>query len=152
MVKANRRPIECGKVRVQFVARKDMERTPIVEKNTPRGMLRVSSPEATALELVGYADQSAGLDNVASVLAELAPSLNSDRLVIEATRSPIAWGQRLGYLLDITEHRELADKLAPHVKEHAHVVAPLVRSSSKAGVPRDARWNLAVNAKVEPDL
>lgn len=152
ILKTNRRPIKCGRVRVQFVARKDMEETTVVDKTTPRGPLRVSSAEATALELVGYADQSAGLDNVASVLAELAGSLDPGRLLIEAKKSPIAWSQRLGYLLDISGHRDLADNLGPHVQEHAHAAAPLVRSASQAGSPRDKRWNLTVNAEVEPEL
>jgi predicted transcriptional regulator of viral defense system len=152
MVKTNRRAIECGEVRVQFVARKDMESTPVIERKTPRGLLRVASPEATALELVGYADQSGGLDNVASVLAELVESLDVERLVSDCARSPIAWVQRLGYLLDLTEHRDVADKLAPFVTEHTKAVAPLVRAKSRSGAPRDARWKLAVNATVEPDL
>ncbi len=152
MVKTNRRPLDCGEVRVQFVARKDMERTSVVEKKTPRGPLRVASPEATALELVGYADHSGGLDNVASVIGELVESLDADRLVAEAARSPIAWVQRLGYLLDLTDHRDVADTLVTHVSEHAKVVAPLVRSRSRAGAKRDERWKLAVNASVEPDL
>lgn len=152
MVKANRRPIECGEVHVQFIARKDMDRTTVVEKKTPRGLLRVASPEATALELVGYADQSGGLDNVVSVLTELVELLGADRLLVECERSPIAWVQRLGYLLDLTEHRELADQLAPFVLAHAKVVAPLVRASSRSGAARDERWQLAVNATVEPDL
>jgi hypothetical protein len=60
--------------------------------------------------------------------------------------------QRLGYLLDLTEHRDLADKLVAHVTAHARVVAPLVRSRRLAGARRDDRWKLAVNATVEPDL
>ena len=152
IVKTNRRAIECGEVRVQFIARKDLERTAVVERKTPRGFVRVASPEATALELVGYADQSGGLDNVASVIAELVPAIDPDRLVAECERSPFAWVQRLGYLLDLTEHRDLADRLAPFVTAHAHDVTPLVRATSRTGAPRDDRWRLAVNATVEPDL
>ena len=152
MVRANRRAIACGEVRVQFVARKDLERTPVVEKNTRRGTLRVASPEETALELVGYADQCGGLDNVASVLAELVEAIEPTRLVGAAGLCPIAWVQRLGYLLDVGGHHELGDVLVPHVKEHAHVVAPLVRAKTKTGAERVERWKLAVNASVEPDL
>ena len=130
----------------------NLEHTSVVERKTPRGFVRVASPEATALELVGYADQSGGLDNVASVLAELVPSIDPDRLVAECARSPFAWVQRLGYLLDLTEHRDLADRLAPSVIAHAHDVTPLVRATSRTGAPRDDRWRLAVNATVEPDL
>ncbi len=151
MVRANRREIVCGQVRVQFVARKDLEQTPVVERNTPRGRLRVASPEATALELVGYADQCGGLDNVASVLAELVDSLDGKKLLDAAQLCPIAWTQRLGYLLDIAGHRDVADTLEPHVRDHAHVVAPLVRAKPMAGVERVERWKLAVNATVEPD-
>jgi len=151
MVKTNRRAIECGAVRIQFVARKDLQRTPVVEKNTPRGVLRVASPEATALELVGYADQCGGLDNVASVLAELAPVLDAGKLLIAARLDPIAWAQRLGYLLDLTENRALGDALAPLVQERAHVFAPLIRAKPKAGADRIERWKLAVNAIAEPD-
>jgi predicted transcriptional regulator of viral defense system len=150
MVRTNRRAIECGQVRVQFIARKNMKSTSAVEKKNPRGHTRVSSPEATALELVGYADQSGGLDNVASVLAELVDAIDSERLVSECRRSPIAWVQRLGYLLDLTEQRDLADKLTPSVAERAKEVAPLVRAQRRSGAPRDASWKLAVNATVEP--
>lgn len=152
MVKTNRRALECGEVRVQFVARKDLERTPVIEKNTPRGPLRVASSEATALELVGYADQCGGLDNVASVLSGLVEAIEPPKLVAVAALCPIAWVQRLGYLLDVGGHRELGDGLVPYVKEHAHAMAPLVRAKPKAGAQRLERWKLAVNASVEPDL
>jgi predicted transcriptional regulator of viral defense system len=152
MVKSNRRAIECGEVRVQFFARRDMESSSVVEMKTPRGLLRVASPETTALELVGYADQSGGLDNVASVLAELVEAIDPAKLTSEAERSPIVWVQRLGYLLDLTEHRDLADTLVPSVVARAKDVPPLIRARSRSGAPRDKRWKLALNATVEPDL
>jgi predicted transcriptional regulator of viral defense system len=151
MVKTNRRPIRCGKVQVEFIARKDLEHTPIVERNTPRGVLRMASSEATALELVGYADRCGGLDNVASVLAALTETLEPQKLVVAAALCPIAWAQRLGYLLDVGEHRDLADVLVPGVQERAHVVAPLVRAKPKTGAERIDRWKLAVNAALEAE-
>jgi hypothetical protein len=111
----------------------------------------VASSEATALELVGYTDRCGGLDNVASVLAELVGAIDPQKLVAAAALCPIAWVQRLGYLLDVGGHRELGDVLVPHVKEHAHVVAPLVRAKTTTGAERIDRWRLAVNATVEPD-
>jgi predicted transcriptional regulator of viral defense system len=151
MLEANRRPIECGSVRVQFVARKGAEQTPVVEKNTPRGSLRVASAEATALELVGYADQCGGLDNVVSVLGELVDALDPVKLVTAASKSPIVWAQRLGYLLDLTEHADLAEVLLPLVKERAHS-ARLARSTSGKGATRSRRWKLAANVDVRAEL
>ena len=151
MIARNRRPLVCGQVRVQFIARADLARTPIVEKNTPRGRLRLSSPEATALELVGYAEHCGGLDNVVSVLAELVDALDRDKLVEAARLGPIAWAQRLGYLLDFAGRSDIAEALAPYVKEHAVVPAPLIRKRSSTGAPRIARWKLVANATLEAD-
>jgi predicted transcriptional regulator of viral defense system len=152
MVPKNRRPIECGEVRVQFVARRDLQRTPLVEQNTPRGRLLVASPEATALELVGYADQCGGLDNVTSVLSELVDRLDAKRLLEASRLCPVAWAQRLGYLLELTGHHQSASGLEERVHAEAPTLAPLVRAKSIKGAPRAERWKLAINASVEPDL
>lgn len=148
MLRANRRAIECGAVRVQFLARKDAEQTAVVEKNTPRGVLRVASPEATALELVGYADQCGGLEHVALVLDELAEALDAQQLLGAAQHSPIVWAQRLGYLLERTAHADLAAVLAPLVKERAHS-ARLERSVPGTRAERSSRWKLAANVELE---
>jgi predicted transcriptional regulator of viral defense system len=151
MVPKNRRPIECGEVRVQFVARHDLERTPVVEQNTPRGRLRMSSREATALEIVGYADRCGGLDNVASVLSELAESLDSGKLLEAAQLCPIVWSQRLGYLLELVGSDVLTSGLADYVRAEGATLAPLVRMRSMKRAPRAERWKLAINATVEAE-
>jgi predicted transcriptional regulator of viral defense system len=151
MVEKHRRPIVCGKVRVRFVVRHDLAATPTIERNTPRGTMRVSSAEATALELVGHADQCGGLDNVASVLAELVEAMTPAGLVEAAQLAPVAWVQRLGYLLDLGQHAALADPLVQQVNRRAHAIAPLIRRKPITRAPRAGRWKLAVNARVEPD-
>jgi len=90
------------------------------------------------------------ISSVASVLAELVDSLDGGKLVHAAGLCPIAWTQRLGNLLDIAGHRDIADMLGPYVRGHAHVVAQLVRAKPASGVERVERWKLAVNATVEP--
>ncbi|MBK9129846.1 MAG: type IV toxin-antitoxin system AbiEi family antitoxin, partial [Phycisphaerales bacterium] len=101
MCATRRRPIQCGAVSVEFMLRKDLQRTATVLKNTPRGTLRVASREATALALVGYADRCGGLDHVLAVLEELGPECNGQLLAAEAEKAPSAWSQRLGYMLDL---------------------------------------------------
>jgi len=148
MAKVPRKPIECGEVHLQFLARKDLDRTPLLEESTPQGPLRVASPEATALELVGYANQCGGLQEISAVLADMVGALDPQKLIAVAPLAPIAWTQRLGYLLDATDNRSLANVLVPTVQELAQHFAPLVRARSKSGVKRLARWKLAVNASV----
>ncbi len=67
MVRRNRQPITCGQVRIEFIARGVMEKMPFAEYNTPRGVLRYSTPEVTALELVGYPGYAGGLNGCAIV-------------------------------------------------------------------------------------
>jgi predicted transcriptional regulator of viral defense system len=148
MGKVSRKPVECGNVHLRFLGRKDFERTPLLEKRTSREALPVASPEATALELVGYANQCGGLANVAAVLDALVSELDPEKLIAMAPSAPIAWIQRLGYLLDATDNRKLANALAPVVKELARDFAPLVRAKPNSGVKRLARWKLALNASI----
>src|SRR5262249_31927290 len=60
-VEKPRRPIAAGRVRVVFIVRKKLRKVPVQSLNTPRGALQVSTPEATALDLVGYAHHAGGL-------------------------------------------------------------------------------------------
>ena len=76
VVPKNRPDIDCGKVRVRFIARKNTADIPTEPFKTPRGYLQIATPEATAFDLVGYSYRAAGLDNVATILAELAEKLD----------------------------------------------------------------------------
>ncbi len=153
MVRRPHGPIVCGRVRVSFHVRRDMERAATIAVNTPRGYLRVAAPETTALELVGYIKASGGLDNVATVLSELAERLSAKQLVEEAHKVPVAWVQRLGYLLERGEaDPRLLSALEGVVEQQAHRIAPLDPSVPRTEGPRAKRWRLAVNTTVEPDL
>jgi len=96
----NRRSIQCGAVRVAFLARKRLAEVPVQNFDTPRGTILVSTPEATALDLVGYAHRAGGLSQVATVLSELAERIDPEKLAAAARTAPVAWAQRLGYLLE----------------------------------------------------
>ena len=124
MARKNRAAIECGQVRVEFVARHDLERVFVREFNTPRGVVRYSTPEVTALELVGYPKHAGGIANVAAVLPDLAEEMEADALSRAAGLSPVSWSQRLGYLLERLVESDLAEALAPFVGKHARSYTP----------------------------
>jgi len=149
----NRRPLGAGRVRIAFTAKSDVERTATTEKTTDRGYLRVSTPEATAFDLVTYVAQAGGLDNVATVLAEIGEFLDPEELVrLARCGVPVVAAQRLGYLLESTGHGELVEPLASFVGEQAPPIAPLRAGRRLRGAPRDRRWRLGVNVNVEPDV
>ncbi len=150
---ANRSALRCGRVRVAFVARHNAGEIPVVTFNTPRGVVRVASPETTALDVVGYPRHGGGLDNVATVLAELAEVLDPEELARVAARtSPTPWAQRLGFLLERVGAGDRCGPLAALVAERATHVTPLSTRASMRGAPRDERWRLAVNVEVEADV
>jgi predicted transcriptional regulator of viral defense system len=136
---------------VEFIARKNMAPTTVVEKNTRTGIIRIATPEATALELVGYVDRCGYLDNVATVLMELAESMDGERLAHEAHHAPTAWVQRLGYLLRLVEAKGLAAHLKFELSQRRLFTVALAPWKESTGAPRDPMWNLAINERVEPD-
>ena len=152
VVARNKPEITCGKVRVMFVARKNMARIPTSDFKTPRGYLKISTPAATAFDLVGYPNHVAGLDNVATILAELAENLDGKELVRLADLSPIAWAQRLGYLLDIVGAQKKAGELAKYITERKPVPTPLAPSLPFEGISRFKPWNILVNTRVEAEV
>jgi len=152
VVAKNRPDIDCGKVRVRFIARKNTAVIPTIPFKTPRGYLQISTPEATAFDLVGYPDRAVGLDNVVTILAELADRLDGGKLADMAKFSPIAWAQRLGYLLELVEAETLSVELAGYVDMVKPVPTPLIKSKSFKGAKKDKRWRVMINGEVEAEI
>jgi len=78
-VERNRKPIKCGAVRVAFIARKNVGEIGVQSFNTPSGSIRVSTPEATAMDLVGYYQHAGGMNQVATVLSELSEKIDKKK-------------------------------------------------------------------------
>lgn len=148
VVPTNRPRLRCGAVRVGFVARHNAGEVAVEEVATPRGSLRISSPEVTAFDLVGYARHCGGLDEVAVVLAELAPKLDPERLRTAAPLSPVPWSQRLGFLLDRVGHGDRAEPLAAWVSAAAPEWAPLSPRRQRDRARWNDRWRLGVNRQL----
>lgn len=151
MTTRNHRPVKCGRIRIEFIRKRDVQRVPTATLNVATGQVRYSTPEATALDLVGYPDHVGGLNNAATVLRELAPLLDPERLVLAATVSPLAWAQRLGYLLDVLGEANRTALLADFVAVRAKSAALLRRARKGAPSRRNAKWKLLINTDVDPD-
>ncbi len=147
----NRPAIDCGSVRVVFVARRKLSSVPVESFNHPRETILVSTPEATALDLVGYMHRAGGLDRVAGVLSELGEVVDPERL-IEASRSAsILWAQRLGYLLEHVGAGDRAATLKEHVRRRARNYTKLLPGADAEGALRSRDWRLLVNACIAAD-
>jgi predicted transcriptional regulator of viral defense system len=139
-------------VRVVFIVRKRIKDVPVQNFNTPRGVILVSTPEATAVDLAGYHHRVGGLDQVATILSELAEQIDPQKLVTAARSAPVPWAQRLGYLVERAGAPEKADALKMFVKDVARETVPLLPGASKEDAQRAADWKLLINTEVEPEL
>jgi len=154
MVAKPMRAIKCGSVAVQFHVRKELEKLPTEKRNTKWGYLELATAETTAFDLVGYANESAGLDNVSNVLSELVSEklLKPKALLKVAKLSPLPWAQRLGYLLDFVGGEHLTGPLADYVARHSSRATPLCSGVKMTGYERDPKWRVAMNVEVEVDV
>lgn len=146
------RPTRAGRARIHFFVKRSIDRTATVEVKTYTGRMRVSSPEATALDLVRYNKHAGSLSNVATVLAELAEKLDRLRLV-EAAQADVelACVQRLGFLLELVGARHLTGPLSRWLATRTVRPTLLRTDRSAEGSCRDPRWHVLVNETVEAD-
>lgn len=150
-VRKVRRPIVCGRVRVVFLLRQGLNNVPVQQRNTPQGYVTVSTPEATALDLIGYQNRAGGLSNVATVLSALADRLDSRKLAEAAAFAPVPWAQRLGYILDHVGATATTEHLKHFVRRHAHAPVALLPAKPYTKTSRVAEWRVYVNMALEVD-
>ncbi len=148
-VAKNRRAIECGMVRVAFFARSRLAKVATQKFNTPRGTILVSTVEATVIDLAGYASRVGGLDQTATILAELAEQIDPQRLVLAAQTAPIAWAQRAGYILELVGAQDKAAALKEYVRQAARDKALLLPSAPAAPETKPNAWRLNINTDIE---
>jgi predicted transcriptional regulator of viral defense system len=144
--------IDVGRGRIRFIRTARIHEVPVVDVRTETGTMRVSTPEATALDLVRHVAQAGDVSNVATILSELSESIEPDRLQVIAQSAAAPDVQRLGYLLDLVQLPELADRLAAvlSTRPHRRVLLDPGREDTGTGVER--RFRIVPNVTVEPDL
>ena len=143
------RPVRSGNVLIRFHGKGPFEQTRTQDVKTPTGFIKVSTPETTAWDLVRYFKAAGGLDNVVTILSELAEKLDAAKLkkCVKAHGELIV-AQRMGYLLDRVGRRDLSKGLADWVKD-----APLRPLDPAASFPasESRKWRLWINAKLEAE-
>jgi predicted transcriptional regulator of viral defense system len=141
---------DIERVRLRFYANEHLEQMAVEERQVYTGRIRVATRETTLVDLIVHPDDAGGLGNIATIVIEIG-EVDVPRLAQLAAVRSRSVARRLGWLLQ--EHRDDLD-LEP-LREAASAgggyPTRLVRGLPARG-PIDARWNLQVNATVEPDL
>ncbi|MCB9468705.1 MAG: type IV toxin-antitoxin system AbiEi family antitoxin [Candidatus Obscuribacterales bacterium] len=143
------RPLECGRVRIRFFAKRYIEKTPTTSHKVRTGYMRISTPEATALDLVRYSFELGGLDSVAVVIAELSETMKPRELIKAAECVELSVVQRLGFILDKTPRRSLSDPLSKWLLQQRPRLVLLSTDRSPDQSQINERWRLKVNDDIE---
>jgi predicted transcriptional regulator of viral defense system len=143
-----------GRSRLTFVTQARAGELPRQRHNVESGHVWVSSPELTVVDLVDRPGFGGGLSNVATVLFDLADAveLNPGELARVAQSFSATAVRRVGYLLDSVNANVDTSAL-----ERAAAAMRLPRPALlDPQMPRqgliNARWDILVNADVDPDL
>ncbi len=111
------RPVRVGRVCIRFFTKRSCQATRATSVKTPTGSMYVSTPEATAIDLIRYAKSVGYFGNVATILNEMVAMLDAQRLLEAAkTEGNVMAAQRLGYILEQAGAEKIVEPLANWLK------------------------------------
>ena len=148
---APQRRIQKNNLSLRFFFKTNFDATPVTQIKVQTGYMVVSTPEATALDLIRYSRSIGGLDRVITVLQELGETIDAKKL-LEASRKEgnLAYAQRLGWLMEKAGHTNV-EALSQWVTDQKPLPARLDPSQPAKGARKNDRWQLLINATVEGD-
>jgi hypothetical protein len=151
--------VHAGRSRVVFYFRKDMAAIAegIEKHKTDTGIMKVSSPELTILDLLRYPHASGGINGIVTVLHELAPKADTEKLVKLCPAFERSVLQRTGYLLSREGFDDLAEKIHSCLGQGMMQWIELDRSLigdpdfAPAILGRDQHWRVIIRQMPERD-
>ena len=161
VISAKRIPkIRAGRNLIVFYFRKNMEAVAagIEGRKTDTGTMKISSAALTALDLLRYPQASGGIDNVATVLADLGRKIDREQLAALSAQVERPVVQRLGHLLEHVGHDALTGLMREVLQARGSLPwTELDRREARdpdfASEPRkrDSRWRVIVRRVPELD-
>jgi predicted transcriptional regulator of viral defense system len=144
------RPAIVGRTQLRFFHKRRQAQTPTIAMKVETGTMLVSSPEATAFDLVRYPLAAGGLGNIVTVLAVLAEKIDQERLVEAAeSEAELAAVQRVGLLLEFAGAGDRVERLAEWIANRKPRTIPLRPDRDFSNAPKNQRWWLLVNEALE---
>ena len=160
VISAKRLPtIRAGRSLLVFYFRKEVEAVMagIEARKTETGTMKISSATLTALDLLRYPQASGGIDNVATVLSDLALKIDPAQLTALSALVQRPVVQRLGHLLEHLGHDALTGAMLEALRSRGSL--PWTELDRQEGSDpdfqlepqkRDPRWRVIVRRV--PDL
>lgn len=152
--------IHVGRNLIAFYYRKDIEvvKSGLERHKTDTGLMQVSSPSLTGLDMLRYKQASAGIDNIVTVLSDLGQRMKSKPLAKLSNHFEMPVVQRLGYLLDSLNYKSLTKQMHAELSNRGNMQwIELDRSEiidqdfKKDPISKDQRWRVIIRREPEID-
>lgn len=141
------RPIQVGRTQLRFFVKRGIERTPTQQPEGAVAPLLISTPEATAYDLVRYATSIGGIERAAETIRPLLPMLRARELkrVLDMENEP-AVAQRLGFVIEASGNKSLAKALRNGLPDNLTPVALVPGKGKRGNLPLVKRWQVLNNS------
>lgn len=145
MVSKPRLPIKVGRLQVEFHVKRSIAATPTVTARSKVAPIRVSTREATLLDLIRFQTSVGGVEAVCRVAKDFSKDMTADGLVsaLDALDQVYA-AQRMGFVLDHLNLGKLAKVVSRWLQGKRLSKQPLAPSSTEATDAGllDPRWHI----------
>jgi len=141
------RTIELGRILVRSFVKCGIERTPTQQLAQAASPLCISTPEATAFDLIRYATSIGGIERAAETIGPLLPVLRARELkrVLEAENEP-AIAQRLGFVIEAGGAKKLAQVIYDWLPDKLVTVPLSPLKGERKNIPVVERWQVLNNS------
>lgn len=148
------RNIQVGRIKIVFITKSNAEYASFRKFNTPRGFVRVATPEVVATDLIMFPHHSGGFSRIFNVLSELSEQLKIEDMAkaIQSLKR-IPFLQRLGYFFELLGMEEYAQLCENELKKFPFIrKTKLDPQTDFEGAKIEKRWNLIININLEEEL
>jgi predicted transcriptional regulator of viral defense system len=137
-----RRDVILGRQKLCFVMKRSITATATETAKGGQAPFRVSTPEATVLDLIRYGDHAGGIDRIAHIISELRPRLSGAGLrhALDASLETTLL-QRTGFLLDQLGMNRLSRHVASALQGRRLQPTSLEARAAPSG-QYDHRWRI----------
>ena len=148
------RNISSRGAKIRFLSKRRLVAVGIDEKKTDTGIVKISSPELTAIDVVLFEKSIGGLNRAMEVIIELIELIKPEKLCMLAAKiCPMSVAQRLGFLIEkVVKNNKLADQLFSIFQKQQLYPVSLCTGKKPSGKSRKNRWKVNENIKVKIDL
>lgn len=142
------RPIKVGRIQIKFFVKRGIERTPTQQPSGAVAPLRISTPEATAFDLIRYAASIGGIERAAETIGPLLPVLRAREIkrMLDAEDKP-AIAQRLGFVIEAGGAKSLAKAVRNWLPEKLTLVPLSPMEGRGRDIPLVERWQILNNSR-----